>query len=175
MEPVVIRTREQLHKMNPDIVGGLMNLTHTDRHTPMIYQYLHSREKSVEIKPDITIGEIYNVRKDKNGNIIGDVKLFFMNRLSVNYQHTIDNLIASIHPETNSIEVDAFIVYDKEAKELVRERRRSAASPKPGRIPLVSGIDPVTMKEITDTLVEEYNKLVEGQQSDKTKEDQYGQ
>ena len=67
--------------------------------------------------------------------------------------------------------MDAFIVYDKEAKELVRERKRSTASPKPGRIPLVSGIDPVTMKEITDTLVKEYNKLVEGQQSDKTKED----
>jgi hypothetical protein len=166
--------------MNPNLSNELRHIIdydkniNSDTRIPLIYQYLHSKDKYVDVSSGNTVGEVYNIRENIKGDIIGDVKLYPMTRLSGNFQGTIDNLMADYNPITKSTNIKAFIIYDKEAKQRIidkkSENKASEVSIKSGEIPLASNLDNIKMKDITDKLLEEYEKLVANKQNDNPKE-----
>lgn len=170
LNPVIIKTRDQLKKSNESIVSAINKLLMQNKRIPLVYQYLHTTPFVLD--PSNIIGDVYNVRKDKNGNVIGDVKLYPISNHAHHYQNTIDNILVVDNPKNGEFEVNVFIVYDKEAKRELIEKRNHAANglPKSGSIPFMSPYGPELMKEITETLTEEYEKLVAGQQKDNSNE-----
>ena len=170
LDPVIIKTRDQLKKSNEPVVSAINKLLTQNKRIPLVYQYLHTTPFVLE--PNNIIGDVYNIRKDKNGNVIGDVKLYPISNHAHHYQNTIDNILVVNNPKNGDYEVNVFIVYDKDAKrELIEKRKRAANDlPKPGNIPFMSQYGPELMKQITETLTEEYEKLLVGQQKDNLNE-----
>lgn len=168
LSPVIIRTAKKFESMNEMLIEAINNLIKSKKEIPLIYEYLHNPNKELIIDSDNKIGTISNVRKDKKGNIIGDVAIYNILKLANNYQGCIDNLTASYHPDTKQIEIDAFIIYDKTAKENIKSKRNQISDlSKPGEAALMSEYGPEMMKDISDALIEEYNKLVSTKQIDK--------
>lgn len=166
---VIIRTKEQLKVMNEHLREALYNKTRSSEPTPLIYQYLHNPKNEFIVDNDNTIGSIVNIRKNKNGDIVGDVNINSILKLANNYQGCIDNMMGLFNPDTSKFEIVAFVVYDKAAKELIDNKPKNAV--KPGVIPFMSGVDPVTMKEVSETIMGEYKKLVDSEQIDKLLEE----
>ena len=163
LHPVTIKTREQLNKSNPIIVDALIGSINQKMRIPMVYQLSHT--EPFKLNSNEKIGEIYNIRKDKRGNIIGDVKLYTMSYFAFHYQGMIDNIVVSNNPNNGEPNIDAFIVYDRRTKEAIETRKRiSSDLQKAGNIPFMSPCGPDMLKEISDTLIKEYEKLVSLQQ-----------
>lgn len=129
---VVIRTKEQLKTMGE--LGKVLRTIGTDRcnitlpdeieEVPLVYQFCKGKDgETLHVTPDRIIGGVSNIRKDENGDLVGDVRLSPMMRLSVHFQGRIDNLlVAKTTPledtkhQTKSevvYELKQFIVYDK--------------------------------------------------------------
>ena len=164
LNAVVIRTKEQLLSMNEYLVKGLKSLKKTDE-IPLIYNYLHNPKNELVVDSNNRIGMVTNIRKNSRGDIIGDVIISNILKLASNFVGVIDNIAASIEPSTNNIKINAFIIYDVEAKNKVTEiKKKSNSIAKLGEIPLMSNVDQDMMKEISDTLLNEYKNLVEKQE-----------
>lgn len=175
---VKIRTKMQESKMNPtlrDALSFLMKNPHKE--IPLVYQYLHNPNVELVIDSDNRIGTITNVRRDKDGDIVGDVSINNILKLASNFVGVIDNVAASIHPNTNRIEVDAFIIYDKAAKDEIRikrdfQRRKMASLAKAGEIPIMSSNGADTLREVSEKLMKEYENMIMEQDSKSEKEDE---
>lgn len=137
---VVIRSKEKMKHMGE--LGEVLHTIGTDHcvieipeeEVPLVYQYSKGKTPGETINPlpGRTIGGVTNVRIDEEGNLVGDVRLCPMMRLSAHYQGVIDNLlVAKTFPleeegeekrETNpTYKLEQLIVYDKEA---VKEQRK---------------------------------------------------
>ena len=168
LEGVVIRNNAKMQMMDKLLLDGLELLTLKKSEVPLVYTYLHNPNKEFIIDGDNKIGKVFNIRKTKNG-IVGDVELLSILKLASNYTGVIDNMMAEINPHTKKIEIKAFIIYDKIAKEdIVRKRNQSLDTlnqrlAKPGEIPFVSSYDNFDLSKINDELVKEYQKLMEPQ------------
>lgn len=164
LQPVIIKTVGRLNKTNPIIVNALMDSINQERRIPMVYQLSHT--EPFELKSNEIVGEIYNIRKDKCGNVIGDVELYPTTHFAYHYQNTIDNIVVSNNPNNGEPNIDAFIIYDRRTKEATETRKRiSNDLQKAGNIPFMSSPGgPGMLKEISDTLIKEYEKLVSLQQ-----------
>ena len=162
---IVIRSKEQLKNMNPVIIEALQNAQKFHKEIPLIYQYLHNPNKPLIVDNENKIGMVTNIHKSTYGDYVGTVSIQNILALASNFDHTIDNLGVSNHSDTGRFEVDAFIIYDKHAKNDVKVRNEKLESlsniPKTGEIPIMSQHNPKMMKEIADQLVDEYKKLMQ--------------
>ena len=173
---VIIRTKAQEGKMNPALQEALSFLL-KNRHkkVPLIYQYLHNPKAELVVDADNRIGTITNVRRNSNGDIVGDVTINDILRLASNFTGVIDNMAASYHQESNHPEIDAFIIYDKTAKDEIKVKRTRTGNlaplAKPGEIPIMAqdGVD--VMREVSEKLLKEYENMIEKQDSKSEKED----
>lgn len=151
--------------MDERLVSALISLDHSKREIPLAYQYLHNPNKEFIVDCDNRIGTISNIRKNTEGDIIGDVKLMSILKLASNYTGTVDNMVASFDAETNRAKIDAFIVYDKHAKdEIVSKNLRRVVDvnklAKSGEIPIMSSVDSNMMKEMSEKLLSEYEDMM---------------
>lgn len=172
---VTVRTREQLTNMNVQLVDALKYEINRRRgkRIPIIYQYLHNPNVPLVVDRDNTIGYIDNIRKDKDGNIVADLEMLNLLKIASNYQGIIDNIAASFKPNEKRITIDAFIIYDKVAKEEILQRKKERQTSmenrlaKPGEIPfMVSSDSNEAVHSITDKLMVEFNKRMSEEQSD---------
>lgn len=163
---IVIRSKKEQSKMNPEILQSLKSEFHSDKKIPIIYQRLHNPNEPLVIDSDNKIGQISNTRQSSNGDIIGDIQIFNVLKLANNFEGTIDNIAASLNLDTGKVNLDAFIIYDKVAKDELRLRKATKGFDlaKEGEIPLESNIKQEDLVAINDKLMEEYRKLVESQQ-----------
>ena len=175
---VTIRTKEQEKKMNQLLQNALSILMRNPhKEIPLVYQYLHNPNAELIIDADNRVGTITNVRRNRAGDIIGDVAINNILKIASNFVGEIDNMAASNHPDTRRVEIDAFIIYDKTAKDEIRVRKQNVlngrmdAFAKSGEIPIMSrnGVD--TMREISEKLVKEYENMTAEQHSKPEKED----
>lgn len=163
VEPVIIRTKEQLTNMNHVLVNALNNLAKSNKEIPIIYQYLHNPNEEVIVDVDNTIGTARNIIIDGKGDIVCNVKIRDLMKIASNYQGVIDNILATMNPNNNECEVNAFIIYDKFAKQEIMDRKKlmqnNSDLARPGDIPFVSEYGADMLKEVSETLLEEYKKL----------------
>ena len=162
---VIIRTKNQLERMRQNgvtinLVKLLENLTKTSKTViPLVYQYCEKRNEELIIDSDNKIGETMNFRKDANGSILCDVEVYDILRLSIHFQNTIDNIYATLMSD-NSLQLRAFIIYDRVFKDSVDRRNAELAKrvtlPKPGAIPVI-GKD-IDMSIVNEKLKEEFIK-----------------
>lgn len=164
---ITIRTRDREKTMNPALQDALSNLLKDPKkEVPLVYQYLHNPKEGLVVDSDNKIGIVTNVRRDSHWNIIGDVVINDILRLASNFVGEIDNMAASFNKVTHECNIDAFIIYDITAKNMVDERRskQSISLAKYGEIPIMSQSDPDMMKEISKELIKEYENMM-GQQT----------
>jgi hypothetical protein len=170
IEGVVVRTANQQKKMSRELLQALTNACKSNKGLPIIYQYLHNPKEELIVDSDNTMGYVRNVHRNHKGDIIADVEIMQLLRISSNWQGVIDNIAASPKPNQNNIiTVDAFIVYDAEAKSEIdkRNEEKRLADPlegrlaKPGVVPFMSsGNDDTNIKEISEKLIDDYKKRV---------------
>ena len=173
----MIRTESQLKKMNPslqDAISFFFNYPH--KKVPLIYQYLHNPTKELVIDCDNRVGTITNVRRNKKGDIVGDVTINDILKIASNFVGEVDNMAASFHEDSKRIEIDAFIIYDKVAKNEIRVNRENqqnkiGALSKVGEIPIMSQNSAETMREISEKLMKEYEIMVNEQNNNSQKEE----
>lgn len=162
---ITIRSKEQLKSMNPIIVEALQNASKTNKEVPLIYQYLHNPNKPLIVDSENKIGTISNIHKAVDGDYVGVANIKNILALASNFEHVIDNLAVSLHSDTGKFEVDAFIIYDKHAKNDIKVRNEKveelSKSPKYGEIPIMSQHSPTMMQDIANTLMDEYKKLMQ--------------
>lgn len=140
-ENVVIRSKERLMRM-----GELGEVLHSigskhcvieipeDEDVPLVYQYGKGRRPGETINPlpGRIIGGVTNIRIDEKGDLVGDVRIIPMMRLSAHYQGVIDNiLVGKTFPleeegkekreSRPTYKLEQLIVYDKE---FVSEQKR---------------------------------------------------
>lgn len=163
---IIIRSLEQQSKMKPEILQALKSLFNTNKTIPIVYQRLHKPGAPLIIDSDNKIGEMTNIRKENNGDIVGDVTVYNVLKLANNFDGAIDNIAASLNAKTGKARLDAFIIYDKVAKDEIRLLKSMNANglAKEGEIPLESSVKQEDLMAITDELMEEYRKLVASQQ-----------
>ena len=164
---IVIRDISQLCSMDNRLADALKNLTFKKQTIPLVYQYLHNPNKTFIIDIDNTIGKVFNIRRSSNG-IIADIQLNDVLTYASNFTGKIDNMMADFNPNTNEIEIKAFIVYDKVGKEnCIKQKTQSLNKqlPKPGEIPFMPSKDNLDMKCISEELINEYNKFISSQNS----------
>ena len=177
MITAMIRTESQLKKMNPslqDAISFLLKNPH--KKVPLIYQYLHNPTKELVIDCDNRVGTITNVRRNKIGDIVGDVTINDILKIASNFVGEVDNMAASFHEDSKRIEIDAFIIYDKVAKNEIRVNRENqqnkiGALSKVGEIPIMSQNSAETMREISEKLMKEYEIMVNEQNNNSQKEE----
>ena len=85
-------------------------------------------------------------------------------------------MAASFHQDSKHIEIDAFIIYDKVAKNEIRVNRENqqnkiGALSKVGEIPIMSQNSAETMREISEKLMKEYEIMVNEQNNNSQKEE----
>ena len=170
-----IRTSEQMSKMDSRLVEALKNATsEKGRKIPVVYQYLHRPNEPLVVDVDNTMGEISNIRYNEDGNIVGDFHIINILKIASNFQGVIDNIAASPKPSSGKnpykFTLDACIVYDRVAKEEILRKKQEARNrisgrmAKPGEVPIVaSGYGMPTLKEISEKLVDEFEKQVSEQ------------
>lgn len=177
MITITIRTKEQEQKMNPSLQDALSNLLkNPKREIPLVYQYLHNPNAELIIDSDNRIGTITNVRRSRDLDIIGDVSINSILKLASNFDGEVDNMMASYHQKTSRIEIDAFIIYNKMAKEEIQikkkyQENRINSLSKSGEIPIMSHNGTDVMKEVSETLLKEYENMINEQNSNSEKED----
>lgn len=177
-----IRTKEQLKTMNPRIEEAVRNSIRDGRAIPLVYQYLHKPGKELIINSDNTIGKVTNIRYDEHGDLVGDVEIIDILKIASNFVGVVDNLMASpkpMHSERDGyrLTLDGLIVYDKFAKDdiLARKRRMLESDfagrlARPGEIPIMpTSSDKLTMREVTNKLVDEFKNRVEKQEHNNEK------
>lgn len=131
---VIIRTKERLDNMGE--LGDILKTVGQDKSSiqipdegeevPLVYQFSKGKKngETLDATPDKIIGGVTNIRIDPDtGNLIGDVRLSPMMRLSEHYKGTVDNMVVgkTIPLEDGDVatdrepiyEVMQLIVYDK--------------------------------------------------------------
>ncbi len=161
MDEVVIRTNRQLKSMNLAIVKALEDAAGMKKgRIPVIYQYLHKPGTPTIVDDTNIIGYITNIKKEKNGDIVGDIGIISLMKLAIHYQGVIDNICVSIDPSTKATKIDCFIVYDRSAKseiDRLREEKKNPRVFKRGEIPFVDdGVGKqMALKKITEEIEKE--------------------
>lgn len=163
---ISIRTKKQMNKMDARLVDALHHLLQESVEIPLVYQYLHNPKKEFIIDSDNRIGTVKNITKMENGDIVGDVSIKNILKIASNFNGVIDNMVATVNPKTNSMEIIAFIIYDKHAKEEIVSKnvRRfvdATKLPKSGEIPIMTQYGNDMMKEVSKTLISEYKTMLD--------------
>lgn len=143
---IIVRKKEQLVSMNPEIVSTLKTACRKQESCSLIYQPLQSKEATKDLVIDSSnrIGTIYNLRLDKEENVICDLEVFDLMKLASNFNGVIDNLIIQkVLPNKSSnhyrLKIVAFVIYDVELKEKIDnqlKQRAMTAMPKFGDVAL---------------------------------------
>lgn len=162
---VTIRTKEQMENMDERLVSALKSLETDNREIPLAYQYLHNPNKEFIVDSDNRIGTVTNIRKSDNGDIVGAVNIISILKIASNFTGTIDNMVATLDPKANHVKIDAFIIYDKHAKdEIISKNVRRVVSPdrlaRAGEIPIMSNMGADVMQEVSKTLLSEYESMM---------------
>lgn len=133
-ENVIIRDADRLDRMGT--LGELLKTIGTPNQKiqvaehpeeiPLVYQFCKGKRagETIDVSPDKIIGGVSNIHIDEDGNLVGDVRISPMMRLSEHYQGAIDNLlVAKTLPveedeertknATPVYELKQLIVYDK--------------------------------------------------------------
>jgi hypothetical protein len=175
VDNVVIRSAKQQKTMNKDVLTALLRACKRNKSIPIIYQYLHNPKEQLVVDSDNKMGEAYNIRRIANGDITATVYIDQMLKVSLNWHGIIDNIGATISAEHYGIPVvNAFIVYDTEAKKAIDKKNAEKKSEgvallnkqlaKPGQVPFVtSGDSNSFMKDASENIMREFNKRMSEQ------------
>lgn len=168
VENVVVRSVKQQRKMNKNVLDGLILACKRNKPIPIVYQYLHNPNEPLIVDADNTIGKAYYLNCVPGGDIVASVEINQMLRLSVNWQGVIDNIAVSFHSDIGkkgAFMIDAFIIYDAEAKAAIDKKKENTVVSlnrqlaKPGVVPFVSsGDNNAIIKDATNTILEEFKK-----------------
>lgn len=129
---------------------------------PVVYQYLHKPGVELTVTTDNTMGTISNIRM-KNGAFIGDIEIYDILKIATNFTGVIDNLAVTSQQSSGktTYKVDAFIIYDKIAKERILQKKKNMEErlAMPGNIPLISGEETsVAIKDATKAILADFEQ-----------------
>ena len=141
---VTIRTKDRMNNMAE--LGKVLQTIGTDHcivdlpdeleEVPLVYQFCKGKRdgETINPTPDRVIGGVSNIRIAENGDLVGDVRISPMMRLSEHFQGTIDNLLVAKSTPLEDGEksesplihykLEQLIVYDK----ITKQREKTAAS-----------------------------------------------
>lgn len=164
---IIIRSKDQLNKMNKALTDALYETTKfSGTKIPLIYQYLHNPNSKVYVDETNSIGFITNIRKDKMGNIAGNIIINNpLSSLSTHFTGIIDNMVVVPNSNGSGHKILAFIIYDKGAKQTIDNK--SQVYSKVGQIPDMMGISNEKMKEISNEILKEYENSLDIKQTSK--------
>lgn len=132
---VIIREKEQLMSMKEIVRSSLLiEANRTNKRTfPIVYRYLGNKHMFSDnvITPENTIGELSNIHLSENGDVLGDVYIIDLNKLSINFTGVIDNIVVGVDPDSGikGIHMINAVVYDRFAKSVIDGQRLSTKSP----------------------------------------------
>lgn len=175
---ITIRTKDELKSKEDYIVKMLISAS---KKYPLVYKYPGGDDAS-KPDPEDVIGEVCNIRPAKNGDILGDVKIFPMLEKSKHFTGKIDNIVGRMEPtilhgQRHLIPtVVSFIVYDHFAKDVIDSKRKETKnehmhhlekSPVEAKIATDKNINPLQDVNIRDAIENSLNEfLSEGGEPD---------
>lgn len=170
LSAIVIRSKEQLSFMQKEVRDALLYLVKQDNMSvPVIYQYLHKPGVGVDVTVNNTMGMMTNIRM-RNGAIIGDVEIYDLLSIASNFTGVIDNFAITCYRKEEghyrgtqhmAYKFDAFIIYDKTAKERVLRNKKNMEErlAMPGVVPLMSDEDAgVALKKASEEILEDFRR-----------------
>lgn len=173
---VIIRTGERLDEMGP--LGRILKTIGSERQrielpdgpeeeVPLVYQFCKGERpgETANVSPDKIIGGVSNIHFNEDRDLVGDVRLAPMMRLSEHYQGEIDNLLVArtVPIEENSgivedgpsiYELRQLIVYDKFVKKANRRHDESASRVQKTYVAPqeVYGVDPMAGEKLASVV-----------------------
>lgn len=169
LKGIVIRSKKQMDSMQEPLVHALKQLIkQTNISVPVVYQYLHKPGVELSVTTDNTMGSMTNIRM-KEGAIIGDIEIYDILKIASNFTGVIDNLAVTSQQtgKGTTYKVDAFIVYDKVAKERILQKKKNMEErlAMPGSVPLISGEEKsVAIKDATKAILADFERRFANEQ-----------
>jgi hypothetical protein len=168
---VTIRTKEKFDKMKSELQIALNKIVDTDGSFKLVYQYLHNMDgASINNMDDYSIGIVKNVRKNERGDIICDVEVKDFLKLAINFTNEIDNFVVSgetdksmKHIKKNTLRVSHFVIYDRYAKEVIKESQSTETSAVKINANVPSTVAGVIPKVINKLMTKEVNDVISKQ------------
>lgn len=170
LKEIVIRSKEQMDSMQKEVRDALYHLVkQNNMSVPVVYQYLHKPGVELTVTTDNTMGMMSNIRM-KDGAVVGDIEIYDILKIASNFTGVIDNFAISQNnkiPNKPVYAFDAFIIYDKVAKERILQRKRNTEErlAMPGNVPLVSGEDAgIALQRATKEILADFERRFGKQQ-----------
>lgn len=169
LKGIVIRSKEQMSSMQEPLVYALKQLIKQNNFSiPVVYQYLHKPGVELSVTTDNTMGMMTNFRM-KNDAVMGDIEIYDILKIASNFTGIIDNLAVTTQQsgKGTTYKVEAFIVYDKVAKERILQKKKNMEErlAMPGNVPLISGEEKsVAIKNATKEILADFERRFANEQ-----------